>query len=133
MELKITCWISKNYRYIDAYDNINRKKLGSLIIELDCDEYPRYKNLCNGTKFAKIIRVETNVNYVGQGIASTLLYDTIERFKEYNFVLLCKPQNREGIDTLKTPSDLKIFYSKFGFSYTGELIPTMIRKASSLV
>jgi predicted GNAT family N-acyltransferase len=54
----------------------------------------------------------------------------ISRFKAYNIVLLCSPQKREGdCDTLKSVTDLKKFYEKFGFKKTGELLPTMIRKA----
>ena len=130
MEFIITYWEHKNQRFVHAFDK-DGKWLSTVSIELDCGEYPRYKNLCNGEKIAKIVRVETNPHYVGNGIASKLLRHTIRRFKEYNIVLLCKPQHRwEDTDTLKTISDLKNFYSKFGFRKTGELLPTMIRKAS---
>jgi len=130
MEFRIACWGYKNHRFVDAFDK-DDKWLSTVSIELDCGEYPRYKNLCNGEKIAKIVRVETSPHYVGNGIASELLRHTIRTFKEYNIVLLCKPQHRwEDTDTLKTISDLKNFYSKFGFRKTGELLPTMIRKAS---
>lgn len=108
-------------------------RLGTLIIDINCDEYPRYKEYCNGYKLAKIIIVETNPNYVGQGIATKLIKNTINKYKEYNLILLCSPQKRcedTDTDTLKTVADLQMFYSKFGFIKTDELLPTMIRKAN---
>jgi GNAT superfamily N-acetyltransferase len=129
MEFRIACWGHKNHRFVHAFDK-DDKWLSTVSIELDCGEYPRYKNLCNGEKIAKIVRVETDPQYVGNGIASELLRYTITIFNEYNIVLLCNPQPRwEDTDTLKTISDLKKFYSKFGFVPCGELLPTMIRKA----
>ena len=54
-----------------------------------------------------------------------------QRYKEYNLILLCSPQKRwEDTDTLKTVADLEMFYSKFGFVRTDELLPTMIRKSN---
>ena len=130
MEFRIECWGIENYHFVHAFDK-DDNCLSTVTIVLDCGEYPRYKNLCNGEKIAKIVRVETNPHYVGNGIASELLRHTIITFKEYNIVLLCAPQHRlEDTDTLKTITDLKKFYSKFGFRKTGELLPTMIRKAS---
>ena len=100
-----------------------------IIIEIDNDEYPRYKEYCNGNKLVKIVRVETNPNYVGQGIATKLIQLAIKQFEDYNFVLLCSPTKRtEDTDTLKTVSDLQMFYSKFGFVKTTEFLPTMVRK-----
>ena len=101
-----------------------------IIIEIDNDEYPRYKEYCKGNKLAKIIRVETHSNYVGKGYASKLIKFVINKFKGYNLVLLCSPCKRiENTDTLKTVSDLENFYSKFGFVRTNEFLPTMIRKS----
>ena len=52
------------------------------------------------------------------------------KYKNTNFVLLCSPCKRlENTDTLKTATDLQIFYAKFGFVRTNELLPTMIYKA----
>ena len=104
--------------------------LSTIVLDIKCDEYPRYKEYCNGNKLIKIIRVETNPHYVGQGIASKLIKLTLEKYKNTNFVLLCSPCKRlENTDTLKTAADLQIFYAKFGFVRTNELLPTMIYKA----
>ena len=119
-----------NKCYIRAYDNDN--PVGVLILDLDCDEYARYKKYCDGNKLAKLVRVETNPTYVGKGVASSLIKAAITNFKNYNIVLLCSPCKRsENTDTLKSVSDLQMFYSKFGFEKTDELLPTMIRKANS--
>ena len=105
--------------------------LSTIIININCDEYPRYKEYCNGNKLAKIVRVETNPHYVGKGYASQLMREVIEKFKNYNLLLLCCPCKRCGnTDTLNTVSDLQMFYSKFGFKRTNELLPTMILKAN---
>lgn len=122
--------IINNKCYIRAYDN--NDPVGVLILDLDCDEYARYKKYCIGNKLAKLVRVETNPTYVGKGIASSLIKAAIVNFKNYNIVLLCSPCKRsENTDTLKSVSDLQMFYSKFGFEKTDELLPTMIRKANS--
>lgn len=119
-----------NKCYIRAYDS--NDPVGVLILDLDCDEYARYKKYCIGNKLAKLVRVETNPTYVGKGIASSLIKAAIANFKNYNIVLLCSPCKRsENTDTLKSVSDLQMFYSKFGFEKTDELLPTMIRKANS--
>ena len=126
MKIKYTEYNSKCY--IQAFNN-EETWLSTVILDTNCDEYPRYKEYCNGNKLAKIIRVETNPNYVGQGIASQLIKNTINKYKEYNLILLCSPCKREeNTDTLKTISDLEMFYSKFGFIRTNELLPTMILK-----
>jgi len=105
--------------------------LSTIIININCDEYPRYKEYCKGNKLAKIVRVETNPHYVGKGFASELLNEIINKFNDYNLLLLCSPCKRCGnVDTLNTVSDLQNFYSKFGFKRTNELLPTMILKAN---
>ena len=76
----------------------------------------------------KIVRLETSPNHVGEGIASSLMNKFIDSHKDYNMYLLVSPQAREK-DTLRSITDLKKFYEKFGFRKTGELLPTMIRKA----
>lgn len=125
--MKIKYLVLNNQCYIQAY-NEEETWLSTVILNINCDEYPRYKEYCNGNKLAKIIRVETNPNYVGQGIASTLIRNAIKKYKDYNFVLLCSPQRRcEDTDTLTTVEDLQMFYSKFGFIKTNELLPTMVR------
>lgn len=125
--MKIKYLVLNNQCYIQAY-NEEETLLSTVILNINCDEYPRYKEYCNGNKLAKIIRVETNPNYIGQGIASTLIRNAISKYKDYNFVLLCSPQKRlEDTDTLITVKDLQMFYSKFGFVKTNELLPTMIR------
>jgi GNAT superfamily N-acetyltransferase len=111
--------------------NEDEMHIGTVTIEIDCNEYPRFKEYCNGNKLAKIVGVETKPNYVGLGIATKLLKETIKKFKNYNLVLLCSPHKRwEDTDTLKTVADLQMFYSKFGFIRTNELLPTMILKAN---
>ena len=128
MKIKYTEYNGKYY--IQAFNN-EEMWLSTVILDTNCDEYPRYKEYCNGDKLAKIIRVETNPNYVGQGIATKLIKNTIDKYKEYNLILLCSPQKRwEDTDTLKTVADLEMFYSKFGFVRTDELLPTMIRKSN---
>ena len=115
--------------FIQAF-NEDEILLSTIVLDIKCDEYPRYKEYCNGNKLIKIIRVETNPHYIGQGIASKLIKLTLEKYKNTNFVLLCSPCKRlENTDTLKTVTDLQIFYSKFGFVRTNELLPTMIYKA----
>lgn len=126
--MEIKYFEHNNNYFIQAFNN--ETLIGNIIIDTNCSEYPRYKEYCNGNKLAKIIRVETNPNYVGQGIATKLIKNTIDKYKEYNLILLCSPQKRlEDTDTLKTVSDLQMFYSKFGFVKTTEFLPTMVRKA----
>ena len=103
--------------------------MGKVCVELDTDDYPRYKNLCNGKNIAKIVRVETEREYCGYGVASAIIRRILYYFYDYNFILLCSPSPRGHNDTLKTVTDLKNFYSKFGFKKTNELLPTMIRPA----
>lgn len=113
---------------IRAYE-CSGKCLGQIVLEFTND-YPRYKHLCNGEKLLNITRVETKATHTNEGVASALINEAINRYKDYNMVLLCSPQPREGgCDTLKSVIDLKKFYEKFGFRKTGELLPTMIRKA----
>ena len=127
--MEIKYFEHNNNYFIKAFNN--ETIIGNIIIDTNCLEYPRYKEYCNGNKLVKIVRVETNPNYVGQGIATKLIKNTIDKYKEYNLILLCSPQKRiENTDTLKTVADLQIFYSKFGFIKTDELLPTMIRKAN---
>ena len=114
---------------IRAYE-WNGECVGVIVLK-ESYEYPRYKHLCNGEKLLNITRVETKATHTNEGIASALINEAINRYKEYNMVLLCSPQKREGdCDTLKSVTDLKKFYEKFGFRKTGELLPTMIRKAT---
>lgn len=130
LRYEIVHQVFTNYSYITAKDK-NGCTLGMLYIDLNCGQYPRYRSFCNGEKLATLVRVETLPHYVGNGIASTLIRYAIKELSDYNIVLLCAPQHRsENTDTLKTVSDLKKFYEKFGFRKTGELIPTMIRKAT---
>ena len=126
--MEIKYFKHNNNYFIQAFNN--ETLIGNIIIDTNCSEYPRYKEYCNGDKLVKIIRVETNPNYVGQGIATKLIRLAIKQFEDYNFVLLCSPAKRtEDTDTLKTVSDLQMFYSKFGFVKTTEFLPTMVRKA----
>ena len=114
---------------IRAYE-CNGECVGAIVFK-ESDKYPRYKHLCNGTNLLEITRVVTKTTYTNRGIASALISRVIWSFKTYNIVLLCSPQKREGnFDTLKSVTDLKKFYEKFGFKKTGELLPTMIRKAT---
>lgn len=116
-----------NKCFIKALDN--ETLLGIIVLDIKCDEYSRYKEYCNGNKLVKIVRVETNPNFIGKGIASKLIKLAIERYNDHNFVLLCSPCKRsENTDTLKSVADLQMFYSKFGFVKSTELLPTMIRK-----
>ena len=127
--MKIQYWESNHKIYIQLIDN-TATLLSKIIIDINCDEYPRYKEYCKNNKLVKIIRVETHPNYIGKGYASKLIKFAIKKLKEYNFILLCSPCKRsENTDTLNTISDLENFYSKFGFIRTKELLPTMIRKS----
>lgn len=111
--------------------NDDEMHIGTVTIEINYDEYPRFKEYCNSDKLAKIVGVETKPNYVGQGVATKLLKEAIKKFKNYNLVLLCSPRKRwEDTDTLKTVADLEMFYSKFGFIRTNEFLPTMVRKSN---
>ena len=126
--MKIQYLEANNKCYIHTI-NDEAVVVSTIVIDINCDEYPRYKEYCNGDKLAKIIRVETKPYYVGKGYASKLLKFAIKKFKNYNLLLLCSPQRRwEDTDTIKTVVELQMFYSKFGFVKTDELLPTMIRK-----
>ena len=117
-----------NNFWIIASDKESGLWYGTLTASYDV-EYNRYKHLCNGDKMLKIVRLETSPNHVGEGIASSLMNKFIDTYKDYNMYLLVSPQAREN-DTLRSVTDLKKFYEKFGFRKTGELVPTMIRKAT---
>lgn len=105
--------------------------LGKVIVDTKNVEYERYKHLCNGKKLAKIVRVETDSEYCGLGVATELLKEVIRVYKDYNLYLLCHPMPRGHFDAShKTVKDLKKFYGKLGFVSCNELLPTMIRKAS---
>ena len=118
----------RNNLWIIAFDKESGLWYGTLIASYDV-EYNRYKHFCNGDKLLKIVRLETSPNHVGEGIASSLMNNFIDSYKDYNIYLLVSPQAREK-DTLRSVTDLKKFYEKFGFKKTGELLPTMIRKAT---
>ena len=97
MKIKYTEYNDKCY--IQSYKE-DDMWLSTVILDTNCNEYPRYKEYCNGNKLAKIIRVETNPNYVGKGYASKLIKLAIKKFKTYNIVLLCSPCKRwEDTDT----------------------------------
>ena len=105
-------------------------ELGSIVYSTDV-ERERYQGICNGTKLMKIVRVETNELYCGCGVATALIQSILKDYSEWNIYLLCKPMPRGNCDeTHKTVKDLRRFYSKFGFVPCGELLPTMIKKAS---
>ena len=113
---------------IYAYEN--GVYFGAIVLSDDI-EYSRYKDKCNGSKILKIVRLETSSEHTNQGIGSALIRKAIESYPEYNMYLLCRPMPRGNCDeTHNTVSDLKRFYGKFGFVSCGELLPTMIRKAS---
>ena len=104
--------------------------LGAIVLSDDI-EYNRYKDKCNGDKLLKIVRLETSAEYTNKGVGTALINKAIELYPEYNFYLLCHPMPRGNCDELhKTVADLKRFYGKFGFVPTGELLPTMIRRAN---
>lgn len=105
--------------------------LGELVYSNDV-EYERYKNLCNGDKLLKIVRIEVKSEETNKGVASALMKNMIDTYKKYNIYLLCHPMPRGDCDKHKTTvQDLKRFYGKFGFIPCGELLPTMIRRASN--
>ena len=118
--------------WVSVWDTSNKTLVSQVTIDMYGD-YPRYKDYCNGNKVARIVRVETSPSYVGRGFGTMVMKKAIEYLDKcgYNSYLLVSPQKREGdCDTLKSVTDLKKFYEKFGFRKTGELLPTMIRKAS---
>lgn len=113
---------------IFAYEN--DVYLGAIVLSDDI-EYDRYKDKCNGDKILKIVRLETSILHTNKGVGSALIHKAIEAYPDYNMYLLCHPMPRGRCDEKhKTVKDLKRFYSKFGFVPCGELLPTMIRKAS---
>ena len=113
---------------IFAYEN--DVYLGAIVLSDDI-EYERYKDSCNGDKLLKIVRLETSNEHTNKGVGSALIRKAIELYPEHNMYLLCHPMPRGNCDKAhKTVSDLKRFYSKFGFVSCGELLPTMIRKAT---
>ena len=100
-------------------------------VTLDMDgEYYRYKHFCNGDKIARIVRIETTPSYVGHGFGTKVMKKVLDYLDErgYNSYLLVSPQPRD-VDKMRTLTDLRRFYSKFGFIKTRELLPTMFRKA----
>lgn len=128
---KIECIGFSGSRCFHAYDAKNRTHLGKVIVDTKNVEYERYKHLCNGNKLAKIVRVETDREYCGWGVATELLQEVIRVYKDYNLYLLCHPMPRGHYDeSHKTVKDLRRFYGKLGFVPCGELLPIMIRKAS---
>jgi len=130
---KIEWYISLDgIRCFNAYDaEHNWVHLGKVIVDTKNVEYERYKHLCNENKLAKIVRVETDSEYCGWGVATELLKEVIRVYKDYNLYLLCHPMPRGHYDeSHKTVKDLRRFYGKLGFIPCGELLPTMIRKAS---
>ena len=76
--MKIKYLETDTKRFIQAF-NEDEILLSKIVLDIKCDEYPRYKEYCNGDKLIKIIRVETNPHYVGQGIASKLIKLTLEK------------------------------------------------------
>ena len=117
------------FNTIRAYDFNDGYWLGEVVLSYDI-EYERYKNLCNGDKLLKIVRLEVSTNYTNEGVATALMNEVLRRYKDCNIYLLCHPMPRGKCDEKhKTVKDLRRFYSKFGFIPCGELLPTMIRKA----
>jgi GNAT superfamily N-acetyltransferase len=118
-------------RFCHAYEPKTGVHLGKVIVDTKNVEYERYKHLCDGNKLAKIVRVETDSEYCGRGVATELLKEVIRAYKDYNLYLLCHPMPRGHYDeSHKTVKDLRRFYGKLGFVSCWELLPTMIRKAS---
>lgn len=112
-----------------GYDLRSGSYLGEVVLSADV-EFNRYRNLCNGDKLLKIVRVEIAREYTRCGVATALLKELFRRYPNYNFYLLCHPMPRGKCDeTHKTVKDLRRFYGKLGFIPCGELLPTMIRKA----
>lgn len=127
-KLRIMITFRESCKTIFAYEN--DVYLGAIVLSDDI-EYERYKDRCNGDKLLKIVRLETSNEYTNKGIGSALIRKAIELYPEHNMYLLCHPMPRGNCDAKhKTVSDLKRFYSKFGFVSCGELLPTMIRKAT---
>ena len=54
MEFRIACWGHKNHRFVHAFDK-DDKWLSTVSIELDCEEYPRYKNFVMVRKLQKLL------------------------------------------------------------------------------
>ena len=118
----------KSCNSIFAYEN--DVYLGAIVLSDDI-EYERYKDKCNGNKLLKVVRLETSSEHTNKGIGTALIRKAIELYPEHNMYLLCHPMPRGNCDTKhRSVSDLKRFYSKFGFVSCGELLPTMIRKAT---
>lgn len=116
--------------WVSAWDSSKKNLVSQVTIDMYGD-YPRYKDYCNSNKVARIVRVETSPSYVGLGFGTRVMKKALEYLDKlgYNSYLLVSPQTREK-DVLRTVADLKTFYGKFGYKSTGELLPTMIRKAS---
>jgi predicted GNAT family acetyltransferase len=78
--MKIQYLESNNKCYIHAI-NDEAVVVSTIVIDINCDEYPRYKEYCNGDNLAKIIRVETKPYYEGKGYASKLCFAVTQRRK----------------------------------------------------
>lgn len=133
------CTTCKTFSYTAFVDDEDYP-IGNIVATFDDDEYSRYKSLCNGQKLIKVVRLETRSDYCCKGVATALLNTLFERHNDANIYLLCHPmprgntveRNTSTFQTSKyeTVEDLKKFYEKFGFVSCGELLPTMIKKAS---
>ena len=124
---------TQKFCYINAIDTVTKERIGKLSIEFKTDDAVRFKDICAGNKFGKIIYVITNISACGNGIATSMLNKAIELFSDYNLYLNIVPMPRETENRrFRTVGGLRKFYRKFGFRhYNGDVcLPTMFRKAN---
>ena len=129
MELFFETVTTRNGIFIIAHNIETNERVGGVSLWRSAT-YERYKHLCRGNYLLELIRIETyEEKYRRKGVATALLNEVIKRYGDYNIVLLCHPSNRCD-EKYKNIQNLRKFYSKFGFISCGELLPTMIRKAT---
>ena len=128
MKISFSYFRMDDYFYLFAIDENINITVGTLTARLNVG-YNRFKDLCNGNKCAYIYSVKTTyTQYLGQGIATSLLNKLFDIYSEYNFYLCVIPSKRCEKDL--DYEQLKNFYNKFGFFRTNELTPTMFRKST---
>ena len=115
---------TSRYCYFIAISDDTNERIGKLCIDLNSEDSSRYT--IYNKKVAKIILVHTNSSVCGNGIATTLLNEAINKFNDYCLYLSVIPLRSGSKD--KDKLGLINFYSKFGFKKDKDIcITTMIR------
>lgn len=115
---------TSRYYYFNAISDDTNERVGKLCVDLNSEDSSRYT--IYNKKVAKIILVHTNSSACGNGIATALLNEAIDKFNNYCLYLSVIPLRNCSKD--KDKLGLINFYSKFGFKKDNDVcITTMIR------